>query len=138
MWQVSEQGSGLGSQPREHAPPPFPTLLPSLQNGTGGRLGGSAREAHDFGSGHDLTIREFEPRVGLCADSWEPGACFGFCASLSLYASPIRALSLSLSKVPLLHRRKEVLPQARTWLNWKVEVKEATHERTRHERTRMV
>ena len=26
----------------------------------------------------------FEPRVGLCADGSEPGACFGFCVSLSL------------------------------------------------------
>ena len=26
----------------------------------------------DFGSGHDLTVREFEPRFGLCADSAEP------------------------------------------------------------------
>ena len=38
----------------------------------------------DFGSGHDLMVCEFEPRVGLCADSSEPGACFGFCVSLSL------------------------------------------------------
>ena len=37
----------------------------------------------------------FEPRVGLCADGSEPGACFGFCVSLSLCPSPIRALSLS-------------------------------------------
>ena len=26
----------------------------------------------DFGSGHDLKVCEFEPRVGLCADSVEP------------------------------------------------------------------
>ena len=26
----------------------------------------------DFGSGHDLTVRGIEPRVGLCADSAEP------------------------------------------------------------------
>ena len=25
-----------------------------------------------FGSGHDLTVRGFKPRVGLCADSMEP------------------------------------------------------------------
>ena len=25
----------------------------------------------DFGSGHDLTVHGFEPRVGLCADSAE-------------------------------------------------------------------
>ena len=26
----------------------------------------------DFGSGHDLTVGEIEPHVGLCADSMEP------------------------------------------------------------------
>ena len=26
----------------------------------------------DFGSGHDIIVREFEPRVGLCADSVDP------------------------------------------------------------------
>ena len=41
-----------------------------------GRLGGSVGWASDFGSGHDLAVREFEPRVGLCADRSEPGACF--------------------------------------------------------------
>ena len=53
----------------------------------GGHLGGSVGWAADFGSGHDLTVREgceFEPRVGLCADSSEPGACFRFCVALSL------------------------------------------------------
>ena len=43
---------------------------------TQGRLGGSVGWASDFGSGHDLTVREFEPRVGLRADSLEPGGCF--------------------------------------------------------------
>ena len=27
------------------------------------------RQTPDFSSGRDLTVREFEPRVGLCADS---------------------------------------------------------------------
>ena len=27
----------------------------------------------DLGSGHDLMVCEFEPRVGLCADGVEPG-----------------------------------------------------------------
>ena len=49
-----------------------------------GRRSDSVGEASDFGSGHDLTVPEFEPRVGLCADSSEPGACFRFCVSLSL------------------------------------------------------
>ena len=26
----------------------------------------------DLGSGHDFTVREFEPCVGLCADGAEP------------------------------------------------------------------
>ena len=46
-----------------------------------GRLGGSVGSASDFGSGHDLAVCEFEPRVGLCADSSEPGACIGHCVS---------------------------------------------------------
>ena len=60
-----------------------------------GRLGGSVGWASDFGLGHDLTACQFEPRVGLCADSSQPGACFGFCVSLSLCPSPAHALSLS-------------------------------------------
>ena len=48
-----------------------------------------------------VTIPQF---VGLslvsgCADSSEPGACFGFRVSLSLCSSPTHALSLSLSKI---------------------------------------
>ena len=31
----------------------------------------------------------------LCADSSEPGSCFGFCVSLSFCLSPARALSLN-------------------------------------------
>ena len=46
-----------------------------------------------FGSGRDLTVCEFEPRVGLCADSMDPAWDF-----LSLWPS----LSLSLSARPLL------------------------------------
>ena len=64
---------------------------------TEGRLGGSVGKASDFGSGHDLPVCEFEPRVRLCADALEPGACFGFCVSLSLCPSRARALSLSLN-----------------------------------------
>ena len=41
--------------------------------------------------GHDLTVRGFEPRVGLCAGSSEPGARLGFWVSLplSLSAPPL-------------------------------------------------
>ena len=64
----------------------------------GEHLGGSVGWATDFGSGHDLVVREFEPRVGLCADSSAPGACFRFCVSLSLCPSPAHALCLSVSQ----------------------------------------
>ena len=46
---------------------------------------------------HDLAVRGFKPRVGLCADSSEPGACFGFWVSLALCPSPTHILSSSLS-----------------------------------------
>ena len=41
-------------------------------------------------------VHEFEPHVGLCADSSEPEAYFRFCVSLSLLPSPALSLSLSL------------------------------------------
>ena len=44
-----------------------------------------------FGSGRDLTVREFEPHLGLCAD-----ACLGFSLSLPLSTPPLLAHSLSL------------------------------------------
>ena len=44
----------------------------------------------DFGSGHDLTVREFEPNIRLCAYRTEPAW-----DSLSLCPSPARARSLS-------------------------------------------
>ena len=50
-------------------------------------------------SGHDLTVREFEPQVRLCADTSDPEACFGFCVSLSLSTPPLLTLCLSLSKI---------------------------------------
>ena len=49
-------------------------------------------------SGHDLSLCEFETHIRLCADSSEPGACFGFWVSLSLCPSPAHALSLSASQ----------------------------------------
>ena len=45
-----------------------------------------------FGSGHDLTVGELEPRVGLCALH---GAYLGFSLSLSCYPSVTHALSFS-------------------------------------------
>ena len=50
-------------------------VTPSLESPLEGR---SVDSASDSGSGHDLTVSGFGPRVGLCADSSEPGACFGF------------------------------------------------------------
>ena len=70
-----------------------------LTNTNRGRLGGSVGWASDVGSGHDLAVHGFEPRVRLCADSSEPGALLGFCVSLSLCPSPAHALSLSVSKI---------------------------------------
>ena len=49
----------------------------------------------DFGSGHDLTVGEFEPRVRLYSDSMEPIwdiLSLSFCLSLSL------SLSLKINK----------------------------------------
>ena len=45
---------------------------------------------------HDLTVYEFDLRVGLCADSLEAVACFRFCVSLSLCPFPAHVLSVSL------------------------------------------
>ena len=49
-----------------------------------------------LGSGHDLTVHETEPRVGLCADSVEPAwDSLSFPLSLPLP----RALSLKINKL---------------------------------------
>ena len=60
----------------------------------------------NFGSGHDLTVHEIQPYVGLCADSMEPAWDSLF---PSLSASPLLTLSvppfLSLSKNK--HKKKE-------------------------------
>ena len=47
----------------------------------------------DFGSYHDLMVREFEPRVGLCADSLDSPSSDSLSPSLS--APPLLMLSLS-------------------------------------------
>ena len=44
-----------------------------------------------LGSGHDLTVHEFEPRIGLCAGSAEP-------ARDSISALPLLMRSHSLSQ----------------------------------------
>ena len=52
-----------------------------------------------FGSGHDLIVGEFKPRIGLCVDSAEP-ALDPLTSSFS--APPQFSLSLSLKKKHLI------------------------------------
>ena len=52
------------------------------------------------------TVRELQPRIGLCADSSELGACLGFCVSLSLCPFPAHALSLLVSQKWINIKRK--------------------------------
>ena len=48
----------------------------------------------DFGSGHDLTVRETEPHIGLCVDSAEPAwDALYLPLSLPLPCSPSLSLS---------------------------------------------
>ena len=77
------------------------------------------------GSGHDLAVRGFETRVGLWADSSEPGA-----ASASVSpppsAPPQLALCLSLKnkiKKFFLKRKKEILECADTGVGMNKEVR---------------
>ena len=69
----------------------------------------------NFGSGRDLTIREFKPRVELCADSSEPGACFGFCHHRSLPLSHSCCVSVSLCL--FLSLKKKILKKFNITLN---------------------
>ena len=55
-----------------------------LKYATNGAPGWLSQLSANFGSGHDLSVCEFEPHIRLCDDSSEPGARFGFCVSLSL------------------------------------------------------
>ena len=75
-------------------------IYPFLQecNSTGAP-GWRSRLSVRLQPGHDLAVREFEPRVRLWAEGLEPGACFRFCVSLSLCPSPVHALSLSVPKI---------------------------------------
>ena len=93
--QGQRSGTRQGISEVWHSGKQMPALVGALKRMLSGRLGGSVSRASDFGSGHDLTVCEFEPRVGLCADRSEPGACFGFCVSLSLRSCPAHARSLS-------------------------------------------
>ena len=55
-------------------------------------------EAADFGSGHDLTVRELEPRIGLWAVSADPASDP---LSFSVSAPLLFVLSLSFSGIIL-------------------------------------
>ena len=59
-------------------------------------------QVSDFGSGHDLRVREFEPHIELCVVSAEPTSDFlppSLFLSLSLPPLCLHGLSLSLSKM---------------------------------------
>ena len=62
-----------------------------------GSLGGSAGKVTNFGPGHDLTVREFEPHIGsvLTAGNLEPPS-ESVSPSLSLSVPPLPMLCLSL------------------------------------------
>ena len=55
------------------------------------------RPTVDFGSGHDLTVCEFKPHIGLCADSMKP-AWDSLSPSLSALPLLILYLSLKINK----------------------------------------
>ena len=70
-----------------------------------GHLGGSVGGASNFSSGHHLVVCGFQPRIRLCADSLESGACFRFCVSpLSLSLPCWHSVSLCLS---IINKRKK-------------------------------
>ena len=68
----------------------------SSENHFSGHLGGAVGSVSNFGSGHGLAVRGFKSCIVLCADSSEPGACFGFCVSLSLSLCPFPTHAVSL------------------------------------------
>ena len=66
----------------------------------------------DFGSGHDLTVREFETHFRLCADSVKP-AWDSRSPSLSAPLMLVLSLSLSLSlKISKLNKNKRKIEMA--------------------------
>ena len=72
-----------------------------------GAPGWFSRLSADFGSSHDLVVRELETHVGLCADSSEPEACFRFCVSLSLCSFPTRVCVVCIDNAILVGSEKE-------------------------------
>ena len=96
-WATGLESHWVAWRSQVQAGPVLLTWLQGPEQRPPGAPGWLIRLSADFGSGHDLTVRRFGPRVGLCADSSEPGACFRFCVSLSLCLFPSHTLSLSLS-----------------------------------------
>ena len=66
-----------------------PVAVTLISDSRGAR---GARSVKRRGSSQDLTDCGFEPRVGVCDDSSEPGACFRLCVPLSV--PPLLMLSL--------------------------------------------
>ena len=68
-----------------------------------GRMGGSVDYTSDFGSGHDLMVRGFEPHIGLCVGGAEP-AWDSLSSTRSLLphlCSLSHSLSLKISKLKI-------------------------------------
>ena len=71
-------------------------MILSLKIRAQGCLGGSVCWASDFGSGHGLRAREFEPCVGLCADGLQTQ---GLETALDAVSPPPPALPLIMLSV---------------------------------------
>ena len=69
-----------------------------------GHLDGSVGEASNFGSGHHLTIHEFQPHIKLYGVSVEPASDP---LSPSLSVPPPLTLFLSLSKLNKHYKKKK-------------------------------
>ena len=65
---------GISQQDKENLMPKSSDLLNVLKiRRIMGHLGGSVRHSTlDFSSGLDLTVCEFKPHIGLCADGVKP------------------------------------------------------------------
>ena len=77
------------------------TSIPRLKRERSGVPGWRSRLSVRLQPGHDLAVREFEPRVGLWADGSELPI---LCLPLSL-PLPLHALSLSVPKIKMLKKK---------------------------------
>ena len=64
-----------------------------------------------FSSGHDLPVRGFKPRMGLCAGGTEP-AWDSLSFPLSLCPSAAHALSLKINKLKKKISKTKLLPRS--------------------------